>query len=1743
MKNQKINTKMEKFNNFKKLSLLLAFMFMISASGWAQISSFPHTEGWEGGNISNWSHTTYADEDWENNTGGTTTSGTGPSSANEGNHYIYCETSGTSNGDVFAIESPNFDFTSLTNPSIMFDYHMLFDGETDGTLNLDVSTDNGSTWTTEWTKTGEQGSNWQNATASLGTYAGMSSVRLRFHFTTGTSGASFDYDAALDYIVVLDLSCPPPSNLSISNITPNSADISWTSGGASNWNLEYGPAGFTQGTGTMIMDVSNPYTLSGLTSLTDYDVYVQDSCGAGDVSLWTGPESFFTPYGLNCPSGAPDEVFTESWESGQGSWTGDIGTSNAMWQLENGATGSSNTGPSGAHDGTEYIYFEAGSSGTATMVSPAIDLSTGSSEAVFSFWMHAYGSDIPGTQLTIGVGTNSSGPFTTEYDTTFNAEVQSSSGDPYVQQYVDLTSYLGQVIYLEIEYTTSSTYEADLALDLMEVSTCISCPTPTNFSVSNITGSSVDLSWNDPGTGSTWEIEYGNAGFTLGSGTRITGSSPHTISGLNQLTDYDFYVRAICGAGDTSTWAGPETAKTLFQCPAGAFCFTNAGATGATGPTQSELDAEYAGTSLNGLATSVNGYQQWMVPQSGDYTITVYGAEGGGVDASNRGQGGKAEGTVNLTGGNNLYVAVGQAGQYGHTASTNPPGGFNGGGDGGSSQYNDYHGSSGGGASDVRIGDTTLANRLIVGAGGGGGTGDGNEAWRAGGGGGGGGGYYGGGGGHGGNESPYNPGSGATQSAGGSGGGTLSGNTDGGLGYGGHGGHTDYTSSFDSNTNQYGGDGGGLTGQDGNDGGSSSRADGGGGGSSYTGGLPAYALSNTSNQTGIREGDGLVIIDPQFTIQFAENDAEVVSIDEPDIFCPGTNDVVVTLGNPGANQITSVDVHWTINGVAQTPATYTGTLDTIGGSGNLTDQLILGSYSFTDAAYDIVVWTTNPNGQTDTVNDNDTAYTTVQSNIPAPQNLTITDFGMDFASFAWNGYLPSDEYIYVIVPAGDAPETGTPVNVTQDSATATGLTSFTALDIYVAELCPGGTDTSAWKGPETVITGGPMSGIYTIGPDPAHNFPSFNTAYSALSTFGITGAVTFEVAAGVYNETLTLDTIMGAGSSNTITFTSASGDSTDVILQSSLSSSNDAIIMFDGAQHYTFSHMTIRLDTGSSAGRMIQFENNAHYNQLLNNVIENQVSTSSSYASIYSYGEEDNYNMISNNHIKNGYYGIYWRGSGSSSPGIGTVIENNNIEGYHYYGYYGYYNDSLLIHNNTFENGSTSGSVYGYRDYYSDNSIHTNNHINIAGTGTHYGMYIRGDNIQIHNNLVNLNGSGTSTWYGIRAYYVDTAYIYHNSINLNGGSSSGRAMAVYNGEEIALKNNIFTHNGDGYALRTNSTSNIVVSDYNVFYTNGSDLAYWDATESTLSDLQTASGMDANSMEADPAYTNILTGDLTPLASVIDDMGTPISGITTDFYGNPRDASTPDVGAIEFTGYPDDLALIDAELVNGECLSANDSIYLSIHNILGSTVDFSTNSLTAQWAVSGPENSTGSITINSGTLDADSVLIVGEDGVDLSTPGDYMLSVWIEPNAVNAAAENDSLLDHYTHTINDPFYVEPKETFVYTPEDTVNLNARSQFFPAGDFLITEICHWAGTSTGEPVGGTPSFLGDDYIEITGVPGSDLSGFIFEKWDPSGSSPDVTHTFPAGTMMSPEGTFLLSTYQGTDSPANYHQVADVT
>lgn len=90
-----------------------------------------------------------------------------------------------------------------------------------------------------------------------------------------------------------------------------------------------------------------------------------------------------------------------------------------------------------------------------------------------------------------------------------------------------------------------------------------SCPAPQNASATNITQSSAQIIWTSTGGNGTFSIEYGLSGFTQGTGTIINNAqSGASISGLLSTTNYQFYVRQVCGVNGSSAWVGPVNFST-----------------------------------------------------------------------------------------------------------------------------------------------------------------------------------------------------------------------------------------------------------------------------------------------------------------------------------------------------------------------------------------------------------------------------------------------------------------------------------------------------------------------------------------------------------------------------------------------------------------------------------------------------------------------------------------------------------------------------------------------------------------------------------------------------------------------------------------------------------------------------------------------------------------------------------------------------------------------------------------------------------------------------------------------------------------------------------------------------------------------------------------------------------------------------------------------------------------------------
>jgi len=159
------------------------------------ISSLPYSESFESGGGA-WSNITGDNMDWTRKSGSTSSSSTGPSSAYSGSYYYYTEASSPNYPSKTAyFRGPIFDLTNYSSATFSFYYHMY--GAAMGTLYFEVST-NGSTWTSVWSKSGNQGNSWIYGTVNLDSYAG-GSLYVRYK---GITGSSYTSDMSIDYITV-----------------------------------------------------------------------------------------------------------------------------------------------------------------------------------------------------------------------------------------------------------------------------------------------------------------------------------------------------------------------------------------------------------------------------------------------------------------------------------------------------------------------------------------------------------------------------------------------------------------------------------------------------------------------------------------------------------------------------------------------------------------------------------------------------------------------------------------------------------------------------------------------------------------------------------------------------------------------------------------------------------------------------------------------------------------------------------------------------------------------------------------------------------------------------------------------------------------------------------------------------------------------------------------------------------------------------------------------------------------------------------------------------------------------------------------------------------------------------------------------------------------------------------------------------------------------------------------------------
>jgi len=261
----------------KKITLILLLTFLYSSLSYGQYLS----EGFESGTSlpDNWVLTqTNTTETWEIST----------TSANSGTNSATVAYNLSTQDET--LTTPSIDLTSASNPRIKFWWNMSYYWSIDPFNNYDftVSIDDGTNVTELFTEA-DAGTftnyTWYEQIIDLSAYVGLNDVKILFNYS-GADGASLNID---DILVEETPTCLSVTDLTATSNSPTEVEISWTAGAQeTEWTYEYGPTGFTQGSGTItITGPNNPITFGGLTPGATYDIYVQANCaGANGDSTW-----------------------------------------------------------------------------------------------------------------------------------------------------------------------------------------------------------------------------------------------------------------------------------------------------------------------------------------------------------------------------------------------------------------------------------------------------------------------------------------------------------------------------------------------------------------------------------------------------------------------------------------------------------------------------------------------------------------------------------------------------------------------------------------------------------------------------------------------------------------------------------------------------------------------------------------------------------------------------------------------------------------------------------------------------------------------------------------------------------------------------------------------------------------------------------------------------------------------------------------------------------------------------------------------------------------------------------------------------------------------------------------------------------------------------------------------------------------------------------------------------------------
>lgn len=395
-------------------------------------------------------------------------------------------------------------------------------------------------------------------------YGTTNDYRTAYMYTSGSSTYAYrgKNNGNIAFISCNHIpSCPKPVDVVASNVATDGFDLAWTGTSAGykvvvSENPMNPDEAVASDSVFIFMPTTNQVSITGLSPMTTYYYYLRSECG-DEQSTWTLEsnvttlcEALAVPYYEN---------FNGMAALSTGASSAMVGDAPQCWNWLSGGADSyiALDGTSTyRYNSTGYsIKFKSSAAVSNFLIMPAF--SRPISELEVSFWTRP-----EGTAATPGI-----------FEVGYMTDVNDSASFVMVEHYAALD--FGGAYKFKSALFTNAPAGARITfrhkptnsnmwwfLDEIDVHEAPSCFLPDSVTVSDITQNSAIVRWVDHrNQGCTYEVEYGESGFAHGHGTSVTTTADSlAITGLDNSSHYQVYVRSICAADDITDWISEPVA-------------------------------------------------------------------------------------------------------------------------------------------------------------------------------------------------------------------------------------------------------------------------------------------------------------------------------------------------------------------------------------------------------------------------------------------------------------------------------------------------------------------------------------------------------------------------------------------------------------------------------------------------------------------------------------------------------------------------------------------------------------------------------------------------------------------------------------------------------------------------------------------------------------------------------------------------------------------------------------------------------------------------------------------------------------------------------------------------------------------------------------------------------------------------------------------------------------------------------